>query len=461
MWNENENEEMNVAVDSNEIAQNGLEEQNMSNIPSENQISESEPKNDGKKNLFIVLGVLILLLVVCIVFAVCSGNSKGMKFVKLLTEDQLFIEMLEDKGKYEQVDLKIKVDLDDIARETNSDELNLGKLTLNATLNEKDEDFSAKANVSVSKSNIKIPEVQIMKTGDLIGLNVENIFPKIVSIDLKDIEGLKKNLESIGIKLPENSNDYEYSEEDYEKLMKFANKYANTILKELEKGISKEDVKTVSLNGDEYKVSNVYVLKIDGERLVKTVYELAKELSKNKKDLKYLEEIGAIEDADEVKDNIDDFLKDTEEIIKEENYDDILPSDIVLKVYEKSGKTIATMLEIEDMKMMLYTLKSDKNSFDVVMEMLQDNTKVQFRVSFEKAKNNMSGALTVKVQEYAETSVNLELCKFEIEKLKKAKEDMLRVEKEGSILLNEASKEEIDEFADQVNENGIELISSF
>ena len=461
MWNENEKEEMNVAVDSNEIAQNGLEEQNTSNIPSENQISESKPKNDGKKNLFIVLGVLILLLVVCIVFAVCSGNSKGMKFVKLLTEDQLFIEMLEDKGKYEQVDLKIKVDLDDIARETNSDELNLGKLTLNATLNEKDEDFSAKANVSVSKLNIKIPEVQIMKTGDLIGLNVENIFPKIVSIDLKDIVGLKKNLESIGIKLPENSNDYEYSEEDYEKLMKFANKYANTILKELEKGISKEDVKTVSLNGDEYKVSNVYVLKIDGECLVKTVYELAKELSKNKKDLKYLEEIGAIEDADEVKDNIDDFLKDTEEIIKEENYDDILPSDIVLKVYEKSGKTIATMLEIEDMKMMLYTLKSDKNSFDVVMEMLQDNTKVQFRVSFEKAKNNMSGALTIKVQEYDETSMNLELCKFEIEKFKKAKEDMLRVENEGSILLNEASKEEIDEFADQVNENRIELISSF
>ena len=148
-------------------------------------------------------------------------------------------------------------------------------------------------------------------------------------------------------------------------------------------------------------------------------------------------------------------------IKKAENYDDILPSDIVLKVYEKSGKTIATMLEIEDMKMMLYTLKSDKNSFDVVMEMLQDNTKVQFRVSFEKAKNNMSGALTIKVQEYDETSMNLELCKFEIEKFKKAKEDMLRVENEGSILLNEASKEEIDEFADQVNENRIELISSF
>lgn len=461
MWNENENEEMNVVVDSNEVVPNNLEEQNVDNMPVENPAPESETKKSGNKGLFIGLGILALLLVACVAFAVCSGNSKGMKFVKLLTEDQLFIEMLEDKGKYEQVDLKIKVDLDDIARETNSEELNFGKVTLNASLNEKGDDFSAKANVSASKLDVKIPEIQVMKTGDLIGLNVEKIFPKIVSLDLNNPEGLKKNLESLGMEFTENSDDYEYSEEDYEKLMKFATKYANIILKELEKGISKEDVKTVILDGDEYKVSNVYVLKIDGERLVKTVYELAKELSKNKKDLKYLEEIGAIEDADEVKDNIDAFLKDTEEIIKEENYEDILPSDIVLKVYEKSGKTIATMLEIEDMKISLYTLRSDKNSFDIVMEMLQDDTKVQFRASFEKDKNNMNGSLKIKVQEYDETSMNLELCKFEIEKFKKAKEDMLRVEKEGSILLNEASKEEIDEFADQVNENRIELISSF
>ena len=458
MWNENENEEMNVAVDSNEIAQNGLEEQNMNNTPSENQISESEPKNDGKKNLFIVLGVLALLLMACVAFAVSLGNSDGAKFVKLLTEDQLFFEMLEDKGKYEQVDLKIKVDLDDIARETNNDELNLGKITLNTSLNEKGNDFSAKANVSVSNLDIKIPEIQIMKTGDLIGLNIEKIFPKIVSLDLKNPDGLKKNLESLGMEFTENSDDYEYSEEDYEKLMKFATKYANIILKEFEKGISKEDVKTVILDGDEYKVSNVYVLKIDGECFVKTVYELAKELSKNKKDLKYLEEIGAIEDADEVKDNIDAFLKDTEEIIKEENYDDILPSDIVLKVYEKSGKTIATMLEVEDMKINLYTLRSDKNSFDIVMEMVQDDTKVQFRASFEKDKNNMNGSLKIKVQEYDEISMNLELCKFEIEKFKKAEESMLKVEKDDSISLNEASEEEINEFAEQVNENIVELI---
>ena len=459
MWNENENEEMNVAVDSNEVVPNSLEEQNVDdNMPVENQASESETKKSGNKGLFIGLGILALLLVACVAFAVCNGNSKGMKFVKLLTEDQLFFEMLEDKGKYEQVDLKIKVDLDDIARETNNDELNLGKVTLNTSLNEKGDDFSAKANVSVSNLDIKIPEIQIMKTGDLIGLNIEKIFPKIVSLDLKNPDGLKKNLESLGMEFAENSDDYEYSEEDYEKLMKFATKYANIILKELEKGISKEDVKTVILDGDEYKVSNVYVLKIDGERFVKTVYELAKELSKNKKDLKYLEEIGAIEDADEVKDNIDAFLKDTEEIIKEENYDDILPSDMVLKVYEKSGKTIATMLEVEDMKINLYTLRSDKNSFDIVMEMVQDDTKVQFRASFEKDKNNMNGSLKIKVQEYDETSMNLELCKFEIEKFKKPEESMLKVEKDDSISLNEASEEEINEFAEQVNENIVELI---
>ena len=443
MWNENENEEMNVAVDSNEIAQNGLEEQNMNNTPSENQMSEPEPKHDGKKNLFIVLGVLALLLIACVAFVVSVGNSDGTKFVKLLTEDQLFIEMLEDDGKYEQVNVKVDVDMDNIARETNSDELNLGKVTLDTSFNEKGDDFSARAKISASNLDIKIPEVQVMKTGDLVGLNIEKIFPKVISIDLKNPEGLKKNLESLGMKFDNQSDNKEYSEEDYEKLMKFAEKYANVALKELEKGISKEDVKTITLDGEEYKVSNVYALKIDGERLVKTVYAVTKELYKNKNDMKYLEEIGIIEDADELKESLESFLKETEEIIKEEKYDDILDSDIIIKVYERSGKTIATVVEIADVKIRLYTIKKDKNNFDVVLEMTQDDTKAQFIASFEKDKNNMNGSLKIKFKEYDETSMDLEICKFE---------------KDESISLNEASEEELNEFTNQVEENIIELI---
>lgn len=458
MWNENENEEMNVAVDSNEIAQNGLEEQNMNNTPSENQMSEPEPKHDGKKNLFIVLGVLVLLLIACVAFAVSVGNSDGIKFAKLLTEDQLFIEMLEDDGKYEQVNVKVDVDMDNIARETNSDELNLGKVTLDTSFNEKGDDFSARAKISASNLDIKIPEVQVMKTGDLVGLNIEKIFPKVISIDLKNPEGLKKNLESLGMEFDNQSDNKEYSEEDYEKLMKFAEKYANVALKELEKGISKEDVKTITLDGEEYKVSNVYALKIDGERLVKTVYAVTKELYKNKNDMKYLEEIGIIEDADELKESLESFLKETEEIIKEEKYDDILDSDIIIKVYERSGKTIATVVEIADVKIRLYTIKKDKNNFDVVLEMTQDDTKAQFIASFEKDKNNMNGSLKIKFKEYDETSMDLEICKFEIEKFKKAEEDMLKVDKDESISLNEASEEELNEFTNQVEENIIELI---
>ena len=443
MKKENENEEMNVAVDSNEIAQNGLEEQNMNNTPSENQMSEPEPKHDGKKNLFIVLGVLALLLIACVAFVVSVGNSDGTKFVKLLTEDQLFIEMLEDDGKYEQVNVKVDVDMDNIARETNSDELNLGKVTLDTSFNEKGDDFSARAKISASNLDIKIPEVQVMKTGDLVGLNIEKIFPKVISIDLKNPEGLKKNLESLGMKFDNQSDNKEYSEEDYEKLMKFAEKYANVALKELEKGISKEDVKTITLDGEEYKVSNVYALKIDGERLVKTVYAVTKELYKNKNDMKYLEEIGIIEDADELKESLESFLKETEEIIKEEKYDDILDSDIIIKVYERSGKTIATVVEIADVKIRLYTIKKDKNNFDVVLEMTQDDTKAQFIASFEKDKNNMNGSLKIKFKEYDETSMDLEICKFE---------------KDESISLNEASEEELNEFTNQVEENIIELI---
>ena len=275
---------------------------------------------------------------------------------------------------------------------------------------------------------------------------------------MKNPEGLKKNLESLGMEFDNQSDNKEYSEEDYEKLMKFAEKYANVALKELEKGISKEDVKTITLDGEEYKVSNVYALKIDGERLVKTVYAVTKELYKNKNDMKYLEEIGIIEDADELKESLESFLKETEEIIKEEKYDDILDSDIIIKVYERSGKTIATVVEIADVKIRLYTIKKDKNNFDVVLEMTQDDTKAQFIASFEKDKNNMNGSLKIKFKEYDETSMDLEICKFEIEKFKKAEEDMLKVDKDESISLNEASEEELNEFTNQVEENIIELI---
>ena len=454
MWNENENEEMNVAVNSNEIAQNDLGEQNVNNMPSENQIPESGPK----KGLFIVLGVLALLLVACVAFAVSIGNSNGAKFVKLLTEDQLFIEMLKDDGKYEQVNVKVDADMDKIARETNNDELNLGKVTFDMSLNEKGDDFSAKAKISASNLDVKIPEIQVMKTGDLVGLNIEKIFPKIISIDLKNPEGLKENLESLGIEFNNQSDDDEFSEEDYEELMKLVDKYVNVALRELEKGVSKEDAKTITLDGEEYKVSNVYALKFDGERLIKTAYAVAKELYKNKNDMKYLEKIGAVEDIDELKSDLNSFIKDAEEVIKEEKYDDVLDNDMIIKVYEKSGKTIATVVEIEDVNISLYTVKKDKNSFDITLEIAQGETKAQLIASFEKDKNDMSGSLKIKFKENGESSMNLELCKFEIEKFKKAEEDMLKIDKDESISLNEASEEELNEFADQVEENIVELI---
>ena len=90
--------------------------------------------------------------------------------------------------------------------------------------------------------------------------------------------------------------------------------------------------------------------------------------------------------------------------------------------------------------------------------MTQDDTKAQFIASFEKDKNNMNGSLKIKFKEYDETSMDLEICKIEIEKFKKAEEDMLKVDKDESISLNEASEEELNEFTNQVEENIIELI---
>lgn len=452
MWNENENEEMNVAVDSNEVNQNELEENNVDNTPSQ----DPEPKKFNKRGIFVAIGVVCALVVVCIIFAVCAGMSNGKRFVRLLTEDQLFMEVLEDNGRYEQADVKLEIDMDEIARETNSDN-ELGKITLNTSMVIKDDDSSAKANLTFSKLNMEIPEIQVMKNENLIGFNIAKIFPRVIMLDMSDPEGLKKNLESLGVDFNTNEN-YEYSEEDYEKMVEFVTKYLRVAFNELEKGISKNSTKVVTLDGEEYKVSNVYVLKIDGERLVKTVYNLVKELSKNEKDIEYLNDIGVINDLEEFKSDMNDFLVETEEIMKERQYDDILDSDILLSVYEKSGKTIATVLEVNDMKISLYTLEKEMNNFEITLKIEQSDSSVQLKTSLKKDKSNASGMLKVEIEQYDEKVLDLKLCEFEIEKFKKAEEELLEIDEESALSLNKASEEELNEFTEKIKENIEELV---
>lgn len=417
----------------------------------------SRTKKTSNRKIFTAVGIICALIVVSIVFAVCVGNSNGEKFVRLLTEDQLFMKVLEDKGKYEQSNVKLEIDMDEIARETNLD-AEIGKITLNTNIVTKGDDFSAKSNLKISKMDMKIPEVQVMKNENLIAFNIAKIFPKVIMLDMNDPEGLKQNLESLGVDFNTNDETYEYSEEDYEKLMKFVTKYLRVAFSELEKGISKDSTKVVTLDDEEYKVSNVYVLRIDGERLVKTVYNVFKELSKNDKDIKYLNELGIIEDLEEFESDMNDFLEETEEIMKEKEYDDILDSDIVLSIYEKSGKTIATVLEADDMKISLYTLEKERDDFEIILELEKDETNVQLKTSLKKDKSNVSGMIEVEIEQYDDTILDLKLCEFEVEKLKKAEDELLEIDKESALSLNEASEKELNKFIEKVQENIEELV---
>lgn len=466
MWNEDENEEMNVTSNLDEVEKNDLEEKNVNDVLPENKNSESEPEKNHKKGIFIAFGIvlalLLILCIVCVAFKMFARNSNEMEFVKLLTENQLFVELLEDEYKYEQKNMELSIDTNNIAHEINDDETDVGVISLNTILNEKDGDFSAKANLNVSSLKIKIPEIQLIKTGNLIGLNVDKIFPKVVSLDLKNPEGLKKNLEFLGIKFSDKVDEYEYSEEDYENMKKLVDKYAKIVFKEFSKGLSKENTKAITLDGEEYKVSNVYVLKLDSERWVKAFYAVVKELSRNRNDLNYLEQFGIIENSDEFSEYLDYMLEEIEDVIKEERYDEVLDGilyeDLILKVYEESGKTIATVLEVNDISISLYTIKGDKDNFKVIFEIIKDDEKAQLVTYFEKDENNVNGSLRFIAQEYDETFKDLELCKFKIEKLKNAEEDILKVEKDESISLNKASEEELKEFTDQVEKNIMQLI---
>lgn len=458
MWNENENEEMNVVTNSNEVANNEVHEPIVQDMPSQS----SEPEKSSNKGLFIGLMVLILVLVACVAFAVTGGmKSDSAKFVELLTEDQMFVELLKDNGKYEQINVNVEVDVDDIAKELNEDELGIGKVTLKTTMNEKDDDFSGRVNLSVSELDFEIPEIQIMKTGKLVGINIEKVLPKAILADTEDINGLIENLNKLGLEIPESTEEHEYSDEDYEKANQFCEKYGKIILNGIEECITKEKEKSVTLDGEDYDVSNVYTLKIDGEHFLKTFYAVFQKLSESEDDIKYLEEIGALAnvgDAEEFKTELDELLKETKEIIDEGNYEDILPYDIILKVYEKSGKTIATVLELDAVSISLYTKKEDNNNFDIVLEIAQDDQKVQVILAIEKDKTTTEGVLRIKADENDESIMDLKLAKFEVEKFKNAQEDMLKIDEDESISLNTVSEDEINDFVEEAYENITELL---
>ena len=426
-----------------------------------NDFSAVETVQKKKRKLPIMIVTLVLIAIVAVVVWGFNSDlfaSKGKKFAKLLTTDQVMFSNIKENIKNMQLNTKLEVDIDEIMEDMGEDPTGIGSLKLESKEITKNEDYSSSFVFSAEGIKDGKLELQVAKTDNLVGINIPNITEKFIGIDLDDLEGLKENLEDLGIELSMESDLEGLTEKDIEDLMKFLEKYVNVMLEDISKYIETESNVELESDGNKTKATE-YTLKIDGEVMANVSFKVLKELNKNKKDIDKLVELEIIEDKEQFIEDLEAAIKEIEEIIKEEDYDSILDDDIIIKLYEKNGKNIATVIGIADTEMGLYFFENTKKESVCLFEIANDDESIFIILEMKEEKNVTESKLKLKVDMDAEEH-ELILCEMEVEELSDIKDEMIKIDKDDILLLNDATEDDLEEYANDVVKNVEELMES-
>ena len=448
---------------------NNFENENF--VVETNSIESTAIKKNGTGKLFVLL-ISICVVVVGTFFGVkafgdTSGlfgsklfASKGQRFMQLLTNDQKVLSSMLAEDNYDSLKTSFRMDIDNIMDQIGEEATGVGALNIVNTTATKKDDFSNSFMMSFNGIKDAKVELQLAKTGNLIGAHMPGVTEMFIGIDLDDLEGLKENLEKIGIDMNFENNDGEkITKEEFEKeieiFYELLKKYLNVIADEMTEYIVIE--KGVELYIDEHEIkADEYKFKLDGESLVKIVLKLEKELLKNKKDINTVVQWGVISDKEEFIELLEEDIELNEEIIEEESYDDVLDEEFLVKVYEKNGKNIATVVETNEVELGMYFIELAKNNEMVIFAAEQDKTKIFLYVDVKKDKDKVTSEFSIKVKDKA-TEINLDICELEIEKVKT---DLIKIDKEDMLLLNTATEDDLIDFTIEVEENLEEFMSS-
>ena len=440
------NEEKNEVVNT-----TGMEtpELNTSGI---NMKDATKPKSKAPK--IIILSLLVMALIIGAVFFMKSNlfASNAQRFMKLATKDQKFLDVLEEVQKEKQINTTFKVDFDRILKELGQESnQKIGEFRVeNKHINQND-DFSNVTQIKMTSIDNTF-ELQIAKTGNIVGFNVPGITDKFIAVDLDDLEGLMNNLQKLGVNLS-NIDDIEKTNENNkeqsEKIKKLIEKYMEIVVKEADPFIQKTSNVEVALDGNVEKAIE-YQFDLTEESYSKILLPVLKELIKNDADMKLLLELYFPQyELDDLKKMMEDFIEQLESKVKENKFD--MTSVFTMKLYEKNGKNIATVLEIEDLKIGFYVFEDDKD-YQFIFDMDANDMQLRIKWELHSSNNKKDGKLGIKGNLDNER-IDFTLLEYEQEILNKAEDEMIKVNKEDSILLNTVTQEELEKFAEKINKN--------
>ena len=482
-----------------------FENDSNSNLVVEEPVVTSNMNNatTGKKNSKIIVAFTIIVLAIIMVI-IFSPFAKGVNVGKFLgkmdgNNFNLFGKMFEFIEKNDAVKTTVKVDMKDIAELMGEDNVESNVLKLEIIDAREKEKFIGQ--IEMKMNNNSLIKTQFVKDDATIALKVEDITEKFLALNLKEMDKFLENMgidkEEIEENMPVSFDELVDSVETPEDLQKNLKKYEKVlpsyikiITDYLDANEKVEKDAEIEIAGETVKATRYYV-EIDQRMVNEISLEILKKAEKDKELYQLFEEMQLemkkeewedLDDEDlkewkkEIKDNyqekIEYAIEQLSEMLEEES-DDEEKTVIKFSIYKKDNHMIAISTEVVEDKdeveakiMFALTEKKDTSHMEITVESKEADSKFTIAFDLERKDDAFDGKFSI-IGEYTDRSydystwemkeekkeIEVVIAKIKVEKSKEGKEILKDFESEEVIMLNEKTREELEEIIMDISDN--------
>lgn len=494
-----------------------LEKENVQNENVVNTPNDGVQKSSNKNNLIIVISIFVVIAVIAgaVTLGMILFKSEEKKAVESITEKQAIVKMGEEifdnaeklAKKYEQINTTVEIDVNELAETFGEDigeELLLAFKLENAT---KKDDVSGKVGIEINKDSLAT--IEFAKTDEIYGIRIKGTNEKFIAIENKDLQKMFEKFDIPDADMMPNkiltSKDFEkVKKADYEKIL---NKYLDTVAKSLEGKVTTENNVELKIGDSELKTKK-RTIKLTEKAAADMLMAILEELKDDEKNVKLVmndvksvlelmedngypvEDMYGITSKDlpepkDIMEEIKSAYEEYKELYDETEFDDKEEA-LTISTYEYKGQTIATEFSVETGEKLVFKSFNGKDEFIISLEAFEDDEALgAFRLEGKKddkeidvefvieSDENYDGKLEEVVKVVADgkkdgdnweadifieaDGMKVKLFKIKQEFIKKA-DNFIKLDKKNALIVNNASKEDIEEYVEECSENAEEMM---
>lgn len=428
--------------------------------PIGNVFYEEPKKHSGKKKNMIItiIAIIIVLVLAGIASYLYFENTKGKRFVKMMTNDYLFeiprrsSEIAKNNNK---VDFKLEIDADEMMEQLGEVNKNVGKLSIRNYSTRKGKDFSGI--LTLNSNEDIVAELKYLKNDSKLGIMVSDLFNKYAVLDLNDIEGITNKLNIDEDRINELKNSALNYAENLIEFKLVSAKYEEILEKHINKNISSMGGVNVDIN-DEWVGTTKTTLTLSYEELL----TLSKELLSIMKNDEALYKLLAKQDSFEY--TYEEWQSELEQLCTEvtealENNE--MPNNkLLVDVYQNGKNTVCIKLSLvaeneEQVALKISALNKEEESYFEVEVGTTGNT-LKIYVDAYKKGSTLDADLYFAVENSGEKQ-KIRLFKFTVEGQNDSNVQVDQLTPD-MFVINTATDDEIKAFENDIKKNSLGFI---